>query len=100
MFRVNIGLLQNIFVRSLIAILTCLVTISVTGRIADVSLFLGLSETSAAGARTLITLEIFKLILFYGQLYLAIVTLIIISTSIFITLTNKYVTKKTDLIGI
>ena len=94
MFRVNIGLLGKILLRSFIAILSCLVTISVTGRIADLSIFLGLGETSAAGARTLLTIEIFKFIPFYGQLYLAIVTLITISTSIFITLTNKYVTQK------
>ena len=82
MFRVNIGLLGKILLRSFIAILSCLVTISVTGRIADVSLFLGLGETSAAGARTLLTIEIFKFLPFYGTLYLAIVTLITISTSI------------------
>ena len=38
-----------------------------TGRIADVALYLGIVEGSAAGSRTLLTHEIFKLIPFYGR---------------------------------
>ena len=95
MLRVNIGLVGKILLRSLIAILICLATIRVTGRIADVSLFLGIAERSAVGARTLLTLQIFKHISFYGQLYLSIIALILLSSAIFISLTDKYITKKT-----
>lgn len=93
MFTVNIGLIGKIFLRSLIAILICLATIRFTGRIADVNLFLGLVDSSAAGARTLLTIQIFKYIPFYGRIYISIFVLSLASSTIFLTLTNKYVIK-------
>tara|TARA_B100000242_G_C43018544_1_gene473855 strand:+ start:15 stop:1160 length:1146 start_codon:yes stop_codon:yes gene_type:complete len=93
MFRVNRLLIGKILFRSLIAAILCMIVIYITGRIADVEDFVGINDTVAIGSRTILTKLIFRFVPFYGQLFLSILSLILISSTILIVSINKYISK-------
>ena len=93
MSRVNKLLPKRIFTRVTISFLLCFVVISLTGRIADSAGFIGLIDFEAAGPRTLMVSEIFRILPTYGNLIISIFVLTIISSTILFISLGKYFNK-------
>ena len=94
MIRVNKHLISRIFIWILASLALCFITLIYTGRIADSSAYVGLlEEFNALGQRTKLATAIFKLLPFYGNLTLSIITVVLISSiTIFLSL-SKYMNK-------